>query len=128
MRLFGQTDELAHGAAAVLAAGAHHAVDQVDHPGGADQRVRARLGGVVPGVAVLAGRDRVVPDLRLPAGHDADLLGLALEDRTLLDMQLEIGVGREGAGRFRAAIADRVQASPTVSPVDVGQRLALAWS
>ena len=94
-------DELADGAAAVLAAGAHDAVHEVDDAGGADQRVAARRGGRGAGMAVLAGGDRVVPDLRLRAGDDADLLVLALEDRALLDMQLEIGVGGEGRGGLR---------------------------
>ncbi len=100
LRLFGGHQQLPHRAAAVLAAGAHHAVDQVDDPGGAHQRVLAGGGRRRAGMAVLADRHRVVPDLRLGAGDDADLLGLALQDRALLDMQLEIRVGREGARRF----------------------------
>ena len=72
----------------------------------ASLRVRGRRGA---GMAVLADRHRVVPDLRLRAGHDADLLGLALQDRPLLDMQLEIGIRLERRGGFGAAIADAVQ-------------------
>ena len=66
-------------------------------------------GGVVPAWRVLPDRDRVVPDLRLRAGDDADLLCLALQDRALLDMQLEIGVRRECRRRLGAAIADAVE-------------------
>ena len=101
MRLLGNDLQLADGAAAILAAGAHHPVHQVDDPSGADQRVLAGGGRGGAGVAVLAGGHRVVPDLRLRAGDDADLLFLALQDRALLDMQFEIGVGGEGCGGFR---------------------------
>src|SRR6185437_5258021 len=87
----GRDQKLTHGAAAVLAAGAHHAVDEVDHPGGADQGVAAGGGRRGAGVGILAGGDGVVPHHRLRAGDDADLLGVALQDRTLLDVQLEIG-------------------------------------
>ena len=59
-------------------------------------------GGVVPACESWPMRDRIVPDLRLRAGDDADLLRLALQDRPLLDMQLEIGIGREGGGRLLA--------------------------
>jgi hypothetical protein len=73
LRLLGETSKLADGAAAVLAAGAHHAVHQVDDPRGADQRVLAGRGRRGAGVAVLPDGHRVVPDLRLRAGDDADL-------------------------------------------------------
>ena len=93
----------------VLAAGAHHAVHQVDDPRRADQGVLAGGGRGGAGVGILPRDHRVVPHLRLGAGDDADRLGFALQDRALFNMQLEIGIGRERARGFRAAIADRVQ-------------------
>ena len=43
----------------------------------------------------------------------------------LLDMQLEIGVGREGGGGLGAAIADAVQGGPHRYAVGVGQAVRL---
>ena len=95
LRLFGEHQQLPHRAAPVLAARAHHPVHQVDDPRRRHQRVLARRGRRGAGMRILAGGHRVVPHLRLRAGDDADLLALALQDRPLLDMQLEIRVRRE---------------------------------
>ena len=63
----------------------------------------------------------IVPNLRLCTGDDADRLVLALQDRPLLDMQLEIGIRREGGGRRIAAVADVVQRRADRDPLGIGQ-------
>ena len=105
----GEDGELAHGAAALLAAGAHGAVDQVDDAGGGEQGVLAGGGGRGAGVAVLPDDDGVVPELGLAAGDDADLLALVFEDRALFDVELEIAVGGEGGGGGGTAVAGLVE-------------------
>ena len=119
----GGDQQLADGAAAVLAAGAHHPVHQVDDAGGADQRVLAGGWRRGAGMAVLSGDHRVVPNLRLGAGDDADFFSVALQDRSLLDMQFEIGVGGEGFCGFRPAVADRVQGCLHADALGIGQRI-----
>src|SRR5437763_1317438 len=60
-----------------------------DQLGRADQRVAAAFHRRRAGVAFHARPVDLVPALALRAGHHADRLLLALEDRALLDMRLE---------------------------------------
>src|SRR3954463_3966611 len=82
--------QLTNGAPAIIAAGAHDPVHEVDDPRSTDQGILAGRWWGGAGMAVLPRRNNVVPDLRLRAGYDTDLLVLPLQERTLLDMQLEI--------------------------------------
>ena len=49
-------------------------------------------------------------------GDDADVDQFVLEDRTLLDVQLEEGVDRPAADRLLAVEADARSSSPSVLP------------
>ena len=48
-------------------------------------------------MALEAGEANFIPALALAVGDDADVDRLVLEDRALLDMELEIGVHRTPA-------------------------------
>ena len=64
-------------------------VDALDHPRGAQQRVLAQPHRRGAGMRVLAGDGDLVPAHALHALDDADHPVLVLEDRALLDVQLE---------------------------------------
>src|SRR5262252_2301112 len=67
------------------------AVDGIDHPRGADQRVAPPRHRCRPGMRLLAGDGDLIPALALRPSDDADRLLHRFEDRPLLDMRLEIG-------------------------------------
>src|SRR5215212_7605905 len=83
--------------------------------------------GIVTGVRVLPGERRLVPAHRLHAGDDADILFLGLEDRPLLDVQLEECRQRMLAAGFRPAVADRVERLGKGHAVTVLLRLRKAF-
>jgi len=84
-------------------------IDLVDQTGGAEQRVLAQMHRGGARMGVLADDVRLVPAHALHAGDDADVLGLGLENRALLDVQLEERRERMRPAWFRAAIADRFE-------------------
>src|SRR5260370_9341184 len=84
-------------------------VDRVNHSRGADQGGAGARHRRRPGMRLLARDGDLVPALALRAGHDADRLLGRFEDRTLLDMRLEIGGDRTAADRFRPGKADALE-------------------
>ena len=84
-------------------------VDALDHARGTQERVLAQVHGRGAGVGVLAGDGDLVPAHALHALDHADHLALGLEDRALLDVQLEQGAELVAAHRLRAAVADPLQ-------------------
>ncbi len=64
-------------------------VDEFDDTRGAEQRILAPVHRRRPGVALDAGERDLVPLLAVRGGDDADLDAFLLEDRALLDVQLE---------------------------------------
>src|SRR5262249_53760088 len=80
-----------------------------DDTGGAEQGVLAQIHRRGAGMCVLAGYRDLVPAHALHAGYDADHLLLVLEDRPLLDMELEHRLELVRAGLLAAAIADALQ-------------------
>ena len=84
-------------------------VHRLDEPRRADERVLAQMHRRSARVGILADEARLVPAHALHAGHDADVLRFRLEDRPLLDMQLEECRERMRPARLRTAIADRFE-------------------
>src|SRR5580704_10903865 len=60
-------------------------------------------------MGLLPGDGDLVQALALRAGDDADRLGRRFEDRSLLDMRLEIGGGPPAADRLRAGKTDALE-------------------
>ena len=83
-------------------------------------------GGVVPAWLSCPIVDRIVPDLCLSTGDDADLLGFAFENRPLLDMQLEISVRLERRGRFGSRDNRSPPARCHRHPLGIGSPYALS--
>jgi hypothetical protein len=71
----------------------------------------------------LAGDRDLVPAHALHALHDADHAGLVLEDRALLDVQLEHGGEFPGAGLVLALVADALELIAEGLAVAVGARI-----
>ena len=95
-----------------------HLVDELGdarhaEPGIAPLRHRRRAG-----MAFLAGQPHLQPFQALAMGDDADVDALVLEDRPLLDMQLE--------ERVQLALADRLVALPADALELVAEALAVA--
>src|ERR1700761_5719260 len=91
-------------------------VDGVDHSRGADQRVAAARHRRWPRMRLLPGDRDFIPALALRAGHDADRLSRRFEDRSLLDMSLEISGERPAADLLRAGKADAIELSAECDP------------
>ncbi len=77
-------------------------------------RRRPRVGGLAVDVHVHAAR-------RVAAHHDAHRHRLAIEDRPLLDVQLEVGVDRAAAHRGLAVVADALELAAELLAVVVAQ-------
>src|SRR5262249_151216 len=76
---------------------ADHRLDALDPPSAAAPRVLAQRDGHRPGMRLLPGDGDVVPAQALGALHDSDHVAVVLQDRSLLDVQLE------HAGKFARA-------------------------
>ena len=86
----------------------------------------ARRGiGVVPAWLSRPVMVDLVPAHALHAGDDADGLVLRLQDRPLLDVQLEVGRQRHRPGLHLAAPADAVERLAEAHAVDIGDRVGL---
>ena len=96
----------------------------LDQPRGAEQRVLAQMHRRRAGVRILTGDRHLVPAHRLHAGDDADVLALGLQDRPLLDMQLEERRQRMLAAALGPAIADRIERRGEGHAVAILPRLA----
>ena len=83
-------------------------------PGVPPHRHRRRAG-----VALLAGQRHLQPPEPLAVGDDADLPALGLEDRPLLDVQLEERLHRPPADRLVALPADPLQLVAEPQPLRV---------
>ena len=83
----------------------HHLDDPRHREPGVDPHRHRRRAGV----RLLAGQRELQPPEPLAVGDDADLLALGLEDRPLLDVQLEVGVHLPRADRLVALPADPLQ-------------------
>ena len=83
--------------------------DRHHHPGRAQQRVLPQPHRRGAGMAFPPIQRHLVPAHPLHPGDDADHRVLGLQDRALLDMQLEMRRQRMRAAGLFAAIADRVQ-------------------
>ena len=83
-----------------------HLVHEFGHPCHAEAGIAALRHRRRAGMAVLAGQRHLQPPQPLPVGHDADVDPLVLEDRPLLDMQLEEGVDLARPDLFLALPAD----------------------
>ena len=70
---------------------------------------------------LLAGQGELEPPEPLAVGDDADLPALGLEDRPLLDVQLEIGVHLPRADLLLALPADPLQLVAEPLAVEVGR-------
>ena len=101
--------ERAHGADGERRVRAGNRIDLVDQAGGADERVFAQVHRGGARMGVLADHARLVPAHALHAGDDADVLGFGLQDRALLDVQLEKRRERMRPASFWAPVADRLE-------------------
>src|SRR5207244_1150081 len=68
---------------------------------------------------ILPGPDAVVPGEAQRAGHHAHDLVFALENGSLLDVRLEIGIERAPAHGSAARIPDAAERVPEANAVDV---------
>ena len=114
----------AHGARLVLH---RDLVDKLGDESQAPARVLAHMHGRRAGVAVLARHRAFDPAQALPVGDNADLFALGLEDRALLDVQLEHRVHFALADLFWALPADPLElvakafalgVNPVIGPVE----------
>ena len=96
----------AHRGAAVGRVAQRQRVHRLDESRRPAQRVVARFHRRRTGVRILPRPHAVVPAQTQRAGHHADGLVLALENRPLLDVRLEICVERALADWCAAGIAD----------------------
>src|SRR5207302_8336744 len=87
----------------------------------ADERVAPAVHRRGSGVRGLAVDVDVHAADGVAAGHDADRHRLAIEDRALLDVQLEVGVDGTAADRRLAVVADPLQLVAEALAVVVGQ-------
>ena len=88
---------------------ARDAADAGDHLGGGDERVVADAHRRGPGVVLHAVDRQPRPGDGHDALDDADREPLLLEERPLLDVQLEVGAQRAGHARLRAEVADALE-------------------
>src|SRR6056297_2834735 len=84
-------------------------LDLFQNPRHAEARVLAHGHRGRSGMTVLAGDRYLRPAEALAVGDHADILALGLQNRALLDMQLEKGMHLARADLFLAAPADPVQ-------------------
>ena len=100
----------------------HHLEDpRHRQPGVHPHRHRRRAGMRLP-----AGQGELEPPEPLAVGDDADLPALGLEDRPLLDVQLEIGVHLPRARPARRPSSRSARApSPNALPVEIGPRIGV---
>ena len=119
----GQHLQEAHGAAPILTARAHQLIHTLNHARGGDQRIAPRGRRRGAGVAILPDDHRIIPNLRLSAGHDANLLAFAFQDWALFDMQFEIGIRRKGRGLMRALISDGIKRFANTHAIHIAQAI-----
>src|SRR5690625_2185266 len=74
-------------------------VDELDDLGEPPCRILAQMHRRGAGMALAPGDGALDPAEALPMGDDADILALGLQDRPLLNMQLEQGFHRLAAHR-----------------------------
>ena len=116
--------EEADGADGVLVA-AGDAVDAPDHLRHADKRVAAQVHRRRAGVGRSARQAQVEPAHPLHALHHADLPALGLEDRALLDVQLEHRAEADRARLGLATPADAVERGPEAVAPGIGPAVAV---
>ena len=84
-------------------------IDVLEQRRGGAQRIAPALHRRGAGMGLGAGHLAVVPARALAAGDDADPLALGLEDRALLDVQLEQRADRPLPDRALARVADPLE-------------------
>ena len=91
-------------------------VDELGDAGEAEAGVLPHRHRRRAGMRVLAGQRHLQPPEALPVGDDADVLPLGLEDRALLDMELEIRLQRPSGDGSSPLKPIRSSSSPKRSP------------
>src|SRR6185437_12923337 len=94
-------------------------VDGLHQPRSAAQGIAARFHRGRAGMRILPRPDAVIPAQPQRAGHYADDLVLALEDRALFDVGLEIRVERTPADGCFPGIADAFERLAERNAVDI---------
>src|SRR5262245_66074554 len=74
-------------------------------------------------MALASAQVEFIPTHALDPGDDADGLLLRLQDRPLLDVQLQIGGELDGAGLRFAPPTDRVERGPETDAVKICNRI-----
>ena len=101
--------DMAHRAHGVGLVVHRHLVHQLGHPRHAETGIAALRHRRRAGMRVLARQPHLEPPQALAVGDDADVDALVLEDRPLLDMQLEERLHRAAAHLLVALPADALQ-------------------
>ena len=97
-------------------------MDRLHDAGGAEQGIPARLHRRRAGMGLLAGDDKVEPALPVCSGHHTDRLPFLLQDRALLDVELEVRCHLVHRHPITTAIADSLQFGSEASAMRVRGR------